>query len=548
MEAGQIFSQNQAVQKNFRPQADRLKRHLEEFANKEEKGPERLTGRLLSPLLRDFLTDLTTENKYRETVISCLRTALFPAIGDVESSYEELYRLTGLLLSRLVNDGYVLDDLYTIAKAYFTDVRKKTVLPFREQFESAMRTVVRPPSRFTVTFHLTGVENKYDNYFTQPLAGVDFLRDLGNDPPVLASYARQYKPLFFPAQAEPTLCFARVTVKGVNHRSAALAARAELSAALDLLRFEVMPESVSIHEKFLSQREGENGTTSETVIVDFPQIIPNPLVRIDQAAFNQFVGAISRLYAREGVDADLKNRVQAAFRQYRIGRDTFQLPNKFLNWWTALENMTKSGVSTGTILEAVHTRLVPCLVLTYLTKLLDDQRSTFEFLKTKLPASIAADYAPTEYVHRLSHRQLFDLYRNEAAFAELCADLSVYPYFVQQLQYFASKTVNAAATHKFLLVHEQRLDWHLHRLYRMRNAIVHSAATPPGVVLLSANLEYYLKTMLSIILTQVQVTPSIRSLGELFDRIQDTKERLMNDLKSKNEAVLFDQVLTEQLT
>ena len=80
----------------------------------------------------------------------------------------------------------------------------------------------------------------------------------------------------------------------------------------------------------------------------------------------------------------------------------------------------------------------------------------------------------------------------------------------------------------------------------MRNAVVHNADVSGNITLLSANLEYYLKTVLNVVLQQIQNTPTVSGLGELFDRLDDTQTRLLT-AKADDETVLRE-ILRGQLT
>jgi hypothetical protein len=86
------------------------------------------------------------------------------------------------------------------------------------------------------------------------------------------------------------------------------------------------------------------------------------------------------------------------------------------------------------------------------------------------------------------------------------------------------------------------VTWHLHRLWAVRCDIVHSAEFNLSLVLLCANLEYYLKSTLYTILSLLRSNGQIGSLQELFERVALANDDIMGQLKSGS-ADLFDEYL-----
>jgi hypothetical protein len=88
--------------------------------------------------------------------------------------------------------------------------------------------------------------------------------------------------------------------------------------------------------------------------------------------------------------------------------------------------------------------------------------------------------------------------------------------------------------------HERRLRWHVQRIYRARCDIVHSAQRMVDATLLCANLEFYLKTVLSAFLDAFHRHPTLRSPREFFDRQQHALDQITKELKTNQNASLTE--------
>ena len=86
--------------------------------------------------------------------------------------------------------------------------------------------------------------------------------------------------------------------------------------------------------------------------------------------------------------------------------------------------------------------------------------------------------------------------------------------------------------------HERRLRWHVQRIYRARCDIVHSAQRVVDATLLCANLEFYLKTVLSAFLDAFHRHPTLRSPREFFDRQQHALGQISKELKANQNTTL----------
>lgn len=228
-----------------------------------------------------------------------------------------------------------------------------------------------------------------------------------------------------------------------------------------------------------------------------------------------------------------------------MGRDSYNMQNKFLNWWTALEYLARSGES-GSIIESVEKRLIPALVLDYVAKHLESYADALSFCGVAPTGAAQATHGIDDY-RRLGPPDLFALFLDGAETSHMLTSLTEHPAVALVVGTFAQEIHDPKGLVQVLRRHERHLRWHVHRLYRIRCDIVHSAEYTVSLTLLCANLEYYLKALLSIVLRELQARPAVSGLGELFDRIDFTYREVMQDLGCGN-ADSFRAVLREGLT
>ncbi|MCK4485355.1 MAG: hypothetical protein KAU38_01160, partial [Desulfobacterales bacterium] len=317
--------------------------------------------------------------------------------------------------------------------------------------------------------------------------------------------------------------FAKVNIQAQDDRSAGFIAKGQLEDSLDLIRFELEHDVVTIHQSFLAIRH----KTRKARMYRLPAQIPNPKKNVDKDEFKTFVAMTEAFVKPDRIKVDSYKKIRSALRYYRMGSDSERLENKLTNWWTGIEYLSRTESKSGGIVQSVESKLVPTLLLSYVTKHLDDIKSTLGFCRIGEFTSV-------------SSTNMFSLLRRGQYYKDIQDELSGYPLVGFSLNYFTDKTKNAASLKDFLEKHEKRLRWHIHRIWRVRCDIVHSAEYSIGLTLLCANLEYYLKSLLTAVIDQWNRNPRMESLEEFFERSQFTHTRLMQDLKQGEEKSFMD--------
>jgi len=359
------------------------------------------------------------------------------------------------------------------------------------------------------------------------------MEGFSHDPPESIAgfeFSRKYAITGTDERVKAILCpglnvlFAKTKTKGRDGRSAGLQARKSLDDILDLIRFELEMEVIAVRPDFASTEIGSDRVR----IFSLPNQIPNPKRNVSADEFMSFVQKIGEVLESNLLDPSSRGKIKSAFHFYRTGRDTEQLENKFLNWWTALEYLVKTG-EQGQIMPEIEKRLVPIFVLGYAGKHLRNYANVLYFCQARLSASATSQFDVYDYKD-LNPLHFFTLLKDQDEFREIEVALARYPSLLFYLRRFKEQMRDAKAINAFYANYEKRIIWHINRIYRIRCDIVHSAGYSMNLTLLSANLEYYLKYVLTAILENLNYNKDISSLTELYDRTNYTFNCLKKDL------------------
>jgi hypothetical protein len=305
-----------------------------------------------------------------------------------------------------------------------------------------------------------------------------------------------------------------------------------LNGILDLVRFEYERNRLHLAEEFLCADKAAFGKYR---IFPIPKVVPNPSAVVGVADLQEFALTVGELVDGLGFASDGRDRIQSAFRLYRVGADTNIFENKLTSWWTATEYLVK-GAAAGGIGKAVEDTLVPVLCLGYIKKLLYSLRNVLVDMKASV--NDPATGSPV-LLKQLDGAALFSLFRDGAVHASLLDSVIAEPFVHSHLEDFLAALSSEKKILEALKTHEQRLRWHIQRIYRARCDIVHSAERVVAASLLCANLEFYLKSTLTALLQALKVSPHISGPKEFFDRQVHAYARVLDGLEKGDPSRLL---------
>ncbi len=168
----------------------------------------------------------------------------------------------------------------------------------------------------------------------------------------------------------------------------------------------------------------------------------------------------------------------------------------------------------------------------YLFRLLRDLLTALKYGQVGWTNELAKHSGCTD-IGRLTVSQLLAVLQSEAHQTELWDQCRDHPVLAFRGQQLGECLLDAEKTADLLERHLRHLEWHIHRLYRIRCCIVHGSLIRFRLSLYAANLEYYLKRTTLFVLESFRDNAHVRTLDELFVRGAISFDRVVASLRDE---------------
>lgn len=262
----------------------------------------------------------------------------------------------------------------------------------------------------------------------------------------------------------------------VDSISAIKIAKGKLSSLLDVLHLGLSRLSVEIPDTALVLTKNESGTYAYERKTQYSL---DGKYSDTFLAANRFKGDLDKIRNNCFISRSVKDRLEAALRHLRIGNVSSELEQRFINYWIALEFIFSSSETNENTYNRLKTNLINILVSCYIKRNLLDLNEVL--IKEK---SIDSGTLYWEYP------ELDKLIDNQKSIL---------------MKYRLKKMKSRLFNHKdkfsdYLKRHEKNLLWHIARIYRLRNQLIHEAAIKQDIENVTSNLRYYLVFLLNQII------------------------------------------------
>jgi hypothetical protein len=514
-EAKDISSQDMVLQAILGSSWALLLNSLDQITSKntkDESAREKEVAQIKTILL-DTLPYLPTP--YLAKTFSHLRQAI------KDNKEKEIHRLAICLATDLAVRGWAVASLHNWVETQFLGEEWKS-LPFEQRFELFEERLKRPPEKYEVVLTLSGSRQvlslgKYGDFV------------FSADPPVIETQeidinaARITKFLTKNKQR----IFASTVVDAVDSNSAVHAAQEKFAKCQDRLRFNFCTEPLASWRAVLVSRQADK----KHRIVHAMWRIPNPEHHLTLRQFLATNEKTDKLFVSKQISDESQRRLESAVRHYRLGLDANAYRDMLLNWWMGLETLTNAGDGKG-IGPKVIKNAVPVLTHRYFTNQL---RFLFSAVLN------ACGQWPDEAKEVLKKQpkpgppwcRILAIQQDANASSKVTAALAPHPW-LQMIwgRYFelANDPVKLAT---YLEAHEARVMWHILRIYRIRCCLVHGTPVVTPLQLPTANIEYYLREAIYVVLGAFLRARQINSLEQIFERTKNCSIRRKAILRDK---------------
>ena len=430
-------------------------------------------------------------------------------IAASTSDLDRTEKLTGSLVSDLIDRGWSLETLF----GWHGHFLKQKDRGFVNNLSFMLKQLQQKKQSFQIVLRLAGSSKtrQLDDHGSFAISEMAPITPQGQKETAYCS-------------TNVNQCFATCTIRSFYHDDAALEARNKLESLLDLLQFEYEQSTVSIDEECLVERLDDK----KRQFVRIRTQIPNPLESLQEGDFQAFVRRRNSLASSSRIDKSTKRLILASIRQYRFGRDSTSLSDKFVNWWMGLEALCHAN---GDIGNTVSRRAGNCILYGYLFRICRDLLTSIKHYKPNWNTCFATE-GNSEHLLGLSVGGLIKILQSGQgqAFCDcLKGNLLLERHANKVRHWLNDKTACCQQLEEHIL----RVQWHLHRLYRIRCCIVHGAPVRFKLTLAAANLEYYLKQTILLTIEALDNNGHVNSLDEVYDRVELSNKRTLDALREK---------------
>lgn len=328
----------------------------------------------------------------------------------------------------------------------------------------------------------------------------------------------------------------RLEVTSSSIRHAVAKAKTKLGLDLGIASLYTNPESLRLHHVALVTCDGINRIFVQSEQA-FRRLKPRSRAKLD-------IRDAVKLLDSEQVDV----RILAAIEQLALASASYDTRTRFVNLWSALE--TLAGANEGkTTLERVKQLLVPLIVsrhvhrrvryLTILCQKYAQKNNTFSLG----PGFKEKNISTVDMLRTLCSPKCDERIVGLLRFAD-------HPLLRFRIYQEWGRLHDSNNLKQDLNQSHKRLNWHLARIYRVRNSLVHDGKQDRFLVPLLDNMQYYLSTLVQRLIHEVKQHTSwtVRDVVEFWNgRMQHQLSRLDGKTQTLTTSDFLEDVESEIL-
>lgn len=288
----------------------------------------------------------------------------------------------------------------------------------------------------------------------------------------------------------PNRYYLKITCSGLDYISVIGKAKTQLNTILDyshigfpelsihisneiLVIGTLSPEKSKIHR--LEYRLDGNFKNSKTVYDSFTK-------RLQSINQNPFIAN------------ETKNKLYSAFRNLRLGWEASEMEQKFLHYWIGMEYLFANADIGENTVKRMKDYFVKCDVVYY------TRRNFYNFHQDIQRLDLSNSLPNYDDEGRyISDKHTFDYIERE--------HLRSKPLLAFRANRYGEKISKERNLKESIVSHKENLEYHLARIYRIRNEIIHEAAIHMEISTVTSNVRYYLVFILNLFLDYFSQNP-----------------------------------------
>lgn len=431
------------------------------------------------PEVAKFVSDICEidDNYYFDCLVRSVVGNIFVDTFAFENS-DRVYKATRMIVTELVNRGYSKEYIYSTVTDFFynplnpVSCTRETVEAFFERFsfdETGYRAIFGVNRK--AAFTLGRLENVK-------------VRNPSPDEKKMLNLQRKSD------------CVALFKVKALDPFSAFKKASDYIDTVQSLHKINQHNNALFITPKAIISKELEDGSFETGTLMQAPQ---NPMKK---------KGNIPDLHALFD-DITLLDEIEpppAFFRAISLHHGALEskdISNQLLNLWTIVEILIDTKRDNEDRINTICTTMCSVLNRRYLyanlEQLLHDVEACGECKFEELIRDIEFVNEDLDLVEKFA--LVLSLEELSAVLDKLKDALSECPLLKYRVAYFSdSVLVDSKSVVEYLQRHERRIRWHIMRIYRNRNMIVHNGSHMPYLNIIVENLHFYVDVLIDTLI------------------------------------------------
>ena len=443
-----------------------------------------------------------SNNIYLTTIYDLLIDNIFAETSEY-NNWNAIYLLTRTLATELVNGGYSAEYITEELKNAFLD-REKVVQCEEQLLVDFFNRFTFERKSYQVVFGINAETARILKYFKEIN-----VKTPSND---------IKKKLNLKHRGD---CIVEVVVENVDKHQAANAAYGYINTIIGLHR-------ISQHHKpiYIKPIAQVNEIDEEYIVISTKIIKMGNNILLRANNENQIQSYF--------FDKQLLNKIdppETFFRAVSLHNnalDSKEPTNQLLDLWTAVETLIGFRSGDEDKINVVCDILTSILNRTYLyshiTQLHKDIMAVCGKNGEDTLSSIAGEEQPVWKLAKIL--SVKDCQEDYDKLYHLCEE---YPLLQYRMEYFSKKVfVNSESVYKELVRHKSKLRWHIMRIYRNRNMIVHSGEYMPYLNVILGNLHYYIDAMFDLLIEYYHL--EIEHNHNIFYHVQKEEMQYWNCL------------------
>lgn len=466
----------------------KVKEFLQKINESSQKEQKRLMEYLYHVLknynnwCREYLRNIVKDEREKKKIESALR----------------------LYLSGLIGGGYSQEYIYYYSKKVFFEQKVNSL----EVLESFLKRFDFQKRRYIVYMPVKKEIEKFRDILEKRI-GINF--EVGADEKELKCDRKQYKVV-------------SIEIDALDEKKAAEHAFEEIDLFLRYYKFMGDKKNDLLYKKgMVKDEEGNCGVVAlqplgynceednnERELAKTSEMLITLLIKTARCSFPQ---------------------IDKCIKLHNLAISSSDLKNGFLNFWSILEIVCVKQQNESKIKE-VEKGILPILEVDYI-------HTVFEEIDQYLKECLSnEDY--NKLVEKLGEKKgglrvakLLLLHEQQELRKDICTKLTNYPLVRSRIMQLNEKYGTKKGMLEDVERFSQRVKWHLRRLYRTRNAIIHSGEEPENLKFLGEHLHSYVDQLLLEIAIDLSMDRGLCTIDNVLIDISFSLENIIMMLKTK---------------